>query len=124
MSGKRAEAKKTAKETAVTSGRISGLKVSRESCEFHIKGKKSGRKQFVVDGKNGLALESAVKVLIAVWEGKKKITVEPMAGEGLENKIASISLGSLRKTPKPPEAAKPVEPPKAANAKPVEAVAA
>lgn len=124
MSGKKAEAKKAATKTAAPSGRISGLKVSRESCEFRIKGKKSGRRQFLVDGKGGLPLDSAAKVLIAAWDGKHKITVEPMTGEGLENKIASISLGSLRKTPKPPKAAKPVKPPKAANAKPVEAVAA
>jgi hypothetical protein len=107
MGEKKPDSKDTSSAaTAASSGRISGLKVSRDSCEFKLKGGKGAARQFAVNGKSGLAHEIAAKVLVAAWEGKHKITVQSMTEPGMENLVASISLGSLRKEPKPAKAEK------------------
>jgi hypothetical protein len=47
-----------------------------------------------------------IEVLSAAWAGNRKITVEPMTGDGMEKSVASISVGNL---PKPPKAEKPAK---------------
>jgi hypothetical protein len=109
MSNKKPESKNAASSAGLSSGRISGLKVSKDSCEFKLKGGKGSSKQFLVNGQNGLQFDIAAKVLVAAWEGKHKITVHPMTVAGMENIVASIRLGSLREEPKPAKVDKPAK---------------
>jgi hypothetical protein len=100
MSRKKPDSKDSTSIASASSGRISGLKMSRDYCEFELKGTKGGARQFVVNGKSGLQFDIAAKILVAAWESKHKVTVQPMTEAGMENLVASISLGSLRKEPK------------------------
>lgn len=106
MSNKKANAKKNGEVAAAPSGRVSGLKIGKDFCQFHIKGAKDGQRHYAVDGKGGVDLNAAVEVLVAAWAGKRKITVEPMPGDGAESAVASISVGSLRKPAKVEKPAK------------------
>jgi hypothetical protein len=98
MSEKKSKAKKAA---AALTGRIAGLKIAADSCEFHVKGGKKRPRHFAIDSKDGAQFNATVEVLSAAWAGKRKITVQPMAGEGMEKSVASVSVGTLPKPPKP-----------------------
>jgi hypothetical protein len=106
MSGKKTDSKTKDSAAEMLTGRISGLKIAQNSCEFHVKDGKNGSRLFAVDSTGGVQFNALIEVLSAAWAGNRKITVEPMAGQGMEKSVASISVGNL---PKPPKAEKPAK---------------
>jgi hypothetical protein len=106
MSDKKSKGKKTDDAAASLTGRIACLKIAADSCEFHVKNGKKGRRLFAVDNKAGAQFNAVIEVLSAAWAGRRKITVQPMAGEGMEKGVVSVSVGTLPKPPKPVKPAK------------------
>jgi hypothetical protein len=106
MSGKKTDSKAKDSAAEMLTGRISGLKIAQNSCEFHVKDGKNGSRLFAIDSTGGVQFNAVIEVLSAAWAGNRKITVQPMAGDGMEKSVASISVGSL---PKPPKPEKPVK---------------
>jgi hypothetical protein len=106
MSNKKSNPKTKEEITSALSGRIAGLQIAQDSCEFHVKDRKNGSRQFSVDSKGGVQFNAVIDVLSAAWASNRKITVQPMAGIGMEKAVASISVGTLPKPPKLEKAAK------------------
>jgi hypothetical protein len=106
MSGKKTVSKKKDESEAALTGRIAGLKIAQDSCEFHVRDRKNGSRPFAIDSKGGVQFNAVIEVLSAAWAGNRKITVQPMAGDGMEKGVASVSVGTL---PKPPKAEKPAK---------------
>jgi hypothetical protein len=106
MSGKKTVSKTKDSAAEMLTGRISGLKIAQNSCEFHVKDGKNGTRHFAIDSTGGGQFNALIEVLSAAWAGNRKITVEPMAGDGMEKSVASISVGNL---PKPSKVEKPAK---------------
>jgi hypothetical protein len=109
MKAKKSDSKTSERSVEELTGRIAGLKIARDSCEFHVKDGKSGSRTFAVDSKAGLQFNAVIELLSAAWAGNRKITVQPMAGDGMERAVASISVGNLPKPPKPPKTEMPAK---------------
>ena len=106
MSKKKSSAEINGLAASSVSGRIAGLKISQNSCEFHLKNGKKGARQFTIGGNGGIQLSAAIDLLSADWAGRRKISVQPAQGEGMETAVASISVGTLPKPAKPAKAVK------------------
>ena len=116
MSNRKSDEKIADKATAAVTGRVAGLKISQDSCEFHLKNGKNGARHFVVSGAGGVPLNAVIGVLSAAWADRRKISVQPMSGEGMEKTVASISAGDAPKPAKAAPAPKAAKPKKAAKA--------
>jgi hypothetical protein len=106
LGDKKSSSKKSEETAAALTGRIAGLKIAQDSCEFHVRDGKNGSRHFSVDGKSGLQINAVIEVLSAAWAGNRKITVQPATGDAMEKSVASISIGTL---PKPPKQEKPAK---------------
>ncbi len=106
MSNKKTNAKKDTMAAVALTGRVAGMKIGQDSCEFYMKDGKNGIRQFVVNGKGGLQFNAVVELLSAAWAGNRKITVHPASADALEKTIVSITAGTL---PKPPKSEKPAK---------------
>lgn len=127
MSAKKSDAKMADKTETTVTGHVAGLKISQDSCEFHLKNGKSGARHFIVGGASGISLNAVIGILSAAWADKRKITVQSMSGEGMEKTVVSLSAGDAPKSPKlvaPSKAAKPKKASKPAEPIIAEAVAA
>lgn len=122
MSKKKSSAEINGLAASSVSGRIAGLKISQNSCEFHLKNGKKGARQFTIGGNGGVQLSAAIDLLSAAWAGRRKISVHPAQGEGMESAVASISVGTLPKPAKPAKTAKSGKAQKPAGAEPATAV--
>ena len=122
MSKKKSNTETNGLAASAVSGRIAGLKISSDSCEFHLKSGKKGARQFTVSGNGGIQLSAVIDLLSAAWAGRRKISVHPAQGEGMESAVASISVGTLPKPAKPAKTAKSGKAQKPADAEPATAV--
>jgi hypothetical protein len=117
MGDKKASSKHKDEAGLTLTGRIAGLKVAQESCEFHVKDGKNGTRHFAVGNNGGIQFNAVIELLSAAWAGNRKITVQPLNADGGDKAVASISVGKL------PKSAKPEKPAKAKSAEPVAAQA-
>lgn len=124
MSKKKSNTENNVPIAAIVSGRIAGLKISPDSCEFYVREGKNGTRRFTAGGAGGIPLNTMIGLLSAAWAGRRKISVHSVSGEGSEMSVASVSLGTLPKAPKPAKAAKPAKALKASDPAIAEPVAA
>lgn len=110
MSKKKSNKDKINTIAAIVSGRIAGVKIASDECEFYVRVGKNGTRRFTTGGAGGIPLNTVIELLSAAWAGRRKISVQPMSGEGSETSVASVSLGTLPKPPKPPKPAKAAKP--------------
>lgn len=106
MSKKKSNKDKNNTIAAIVSGRIAGLKISPDECEFYLRDGKNGTRRFTTGGTGGIPSNTVIELLSTAWAGRRKISVQPMSSEGSETSVASVSLGTLPKPPKPAKAAK------------------